>query len=260
MDVGNNEGIVNKNMYSDDSYIKLHSYLEGIYAGDTEPVNYADVLLSMKNEKKVRKLVKKYNTILKKILLIFYSSEEFISDHWIKFMPVEQQRLLDELNSFLNEQIKRVFDGCPYSDGLALECIVNLRKGLNDISIRDYIVSMSSEEVEIRLNDIITSKRTVHEAPDYMTKFNLETNGYKEYKPKYIRDIKFLIKNGYRKDYNDYLLERHAQISYFPDYKSLIGFILAILVLLPTLFILFIHLYKAIFFILCCLAVLKMIK
>lgn len=251
--------LIERDRKCDSSYSQLLDYFSSRYGSDTERTNYADVILSMKNETKVSALVKTYNKLLRKILLIYYRSEDNFPDYWVQFMTVDQQWLWDDLRAFLNEQIKRVFDENPYSDKLALECITNLREGRNDSSIRTHIASKSSDEVNSMMDEIVSCKKTVHDAPEHMSKYNLETNEYREYKPKYIHDIKYLIKNGYYKGYNDGYFEMNAKVSYFPSTKSVIIFIVLAILLIPIVMLLMHYTFIGIFLIVCILALIKML-
>ena len=230
------------------SYSKLLNYFDSRYGGDTERTNYAHVIASMKKENKVSDLVKTYNKVLHKILLIYYRSEENFPSYWVEFMTEDQQWLWEDLKAYLNEQIMRVFDESEYSDQLALECITNLREGRNEATIRKYIASKCSEEV------------TVHDAPKHMSQFNMDTNDYREYKPKYINDIKFLIKNGYYKGYNDVYYEMQTKISYMPDTKTLVYFLLSCIVIIPIVAFLMHYAFIGIFSVICILALIRMIK
>lgn len=101
---------------------------------------------------------------------------------------------------------------------------------------------------------------TVHEAPKHMSQFNIETNDYREYKPKYIRDIKYLIKNGYHRGYDDVYYEIKSKISYIPDTKTLVYIILSCIVLVPIIMLLMEYAFLGIFGLVCILALIKMIK
>lgn len=242
------------------SYSDLLNYFDSRYGGDTEHTNYAHVIISMEKEDKVSSLVETYNKVLHKILLIYYRSEENFPNYWVEFMTVDQQWLWEDLKAYLNEQIRRVFDETEYSDQLALECITNLREGRNEATIRKHIASKSSEEVNVILKQVVACKKTVHDAPKHMSQFNMETNEYREYKPKYINDIKFLIKNGYHKGYNDVYYEMQSKISYLPDTKSIVYFILTCIVLIPIMMLFMHYAFISIFFVICILALIKMIK
>lgn len=242
------------------SYSDLLNYFDSRYGGDTEHTNYAHVIISMEKEDKVSSLVKTYNKVLHKILLIYYRSEENFPSYWVEFMTEDQQWLWEDLKAYLNEQIRRVFDETEYSDQLALECITNLREGRNEATIRKHIASMSSEEVNVILKQVVACKKTVHDAPKHMSQFNMETNEYREYKPKYINDIKFLIKNGYHKGYNDVYYEMQSKISYLPDTKSIVYFILTCIVLIPIILLLMKYVFIGIFGVLCILALIRMLK
>ena len=252
--------LVKGQVVNDGNYTALLNYFDSRYGGDTERTNYAHVITSMKRETTVNSLVKTYNKVLHKILLIYYRSEDNFPSYWVEFMTEDQQWLWEDLKAFLNDQIKRVFNETPYSDQLALECVTNLREGRNDWTIRRYIASKSSEEVNAFLKRIEECKKTVHEAPKHMSQFNMDTNDYRDYKPKYIDDIKFLIKNGYHKGYNDVYYEMQTKISYMPDTKSWLYLILACIVLIPLVAFLMHYALIGVFFIICILALLKMIK
>lgn len=251
--------LIKKGTKSDNSYSSLFDYFNSRYGGDTERMNYAHVLKSMKQEKKVNDLVKTYNKVLHKILLIYYCSEENFPSYWVEFMTEDQQWLWEDLKAYLNDQIRRVFDENPYSDKLALECIVNLREGRNEGIIRSYISSNSSDEVNSTLKEIIARKKTLHDAPKHMSQYNMGTNDHREYKPKYIDDIKYLIKNGYHKGYNDIYYEMQTKISYFPNTKSKIIFVVLLLLLIPAVMFLMEYAFIGIFMVICFLALIKML-
>ncbi len=239
----------------------LLNYFDSRYGSDTERTNYAYVINSMKEEHKVSSLVGTYNKVLRKLLLFAYGSEEYISKFWVEYgLTHDHQWVWEDLKAYLNEQIRRVFDESEYSDQLALECITNLREGHNDTTIRKYIASKSSEEVNAALKQIAACKKTVHDAPKHMSQFNMETNEYREYKPKYINDIKFLIKNGYHKGYNDVYYEMQSKISYLPDTKSIVYIILTCIVLIPIIMLFMHYVLIGIFFVICILALIRMIK
>ena len=242
------------------SYSDLLNYFDSRYGGDTERTNYAHVITSMEKEDKVSSLIKTYNKVLHKILLIYYRSEENFPSYWVEFMTEDQQWLWEDLKAYLNEQIRRVFDETEYSDQLALECITNLREGRNEETIRKHIASKSSEEVNVILKQVVACKKTVHDAPKHMSRFNMETNEYREYKPKYINDIKFLIKNGYHKGYNDVYYEMQSKISYLPDTKSIVYIILTCIVLIPIMMLFMHYAFIGIYFVICILALKRMIK
>ena len=252
-------GLIKKDVKNDSSYSSLFDYFDSRYGGDTERINYAHVLNSMKQERNVSALVDTYNKVLHKILLLYYRSEDNFPSHWVEFMTEDQQWVWEDLKAYLNDQIKRVFDENPYSDELALECIVNLREGRNDGKIRSYLSSKSSDEVNSTLKDIIACKKTVLDAPKHMSKYNFNTNEHIEYKPKYIGDIKYLIKNGYHKGYNDVYYEMQTKISYFPNTKSMIIFIVLLLLLIPVVMFVIDYAFIGIFIIICILALMKML-
>ena len=242
------------------SYSDLLNYFDSRHGGNTERTNYAHIITSMKRENKVSALVKTYNKVLHKILLIYYRSEENFPSYWVEFMTEDQQWLWEDLKAYLNEQIRRVFDETEYSDQLAIKCITNLREGRNEAAIRNYIASKSSEEVNVILKQVVACKKTVHDAPKHMSQFNMDTNDYREYKPKYINDIKFLIKNGYYKGYNDVYYEMQTKISYMPDTKTLVYFLLSCIVIIPIVAFLMHYAFIGIFSVICILALIRMIK
>ena len=253
--------LVEEKMEDKDNYSAMLNYFDSRYGSDSESTNYANVIKSMKRLHNVSSLVDTYNKVLRKLLIFAYGSEEYISELWVEYgLTCDYQWVWEDLKSFLNDQIKRVFDETEYSDNLALECITNLRKGSNDATLRKYIVSKSSEEVNAALKQIEACEMTVHEAPKHMSQFNIETNDYREYKPKYIRDIKYLIKNGYHRGYDDVYYEIKSKISYIPDTKTLVYIILSCIVLVPIIMLLMEYAFLGIFGLVCILALIKMIK
>lgn len=220
---------------NDHSFTGLLNYFESRYGADTERTNYVDVILSMKKETMISALVKTYNKVLKKILLIYYSKEEDIPYYWVQFMTNDQQWLWDELKAFLNEQIKRIFDETPYSDKFAIECITNLRPARNESLVRTHIASKSSEDVIVLINEITDCKEIVYDAPKHMSHNNTKTNDYIDYRSQYIEAIVFLIKNGYCKGYNDIFFEKDAGVSYIANNTDLIKRILLIVFVLCIL-------------------------
>lgn len=69
----------------DNTYSSMFNYFNNRYGGDTDSTNYIHVIKSMKKESKISDLVKTYNRVLKKLLLLTYGKEEFISDLWVEY-------------------------------------------------------------------------------------------------------------------------------------------------------------------------------
>ena len=202
-------------------YIALFDFFDSRYRNDTDRTNYADVLKTMLGKSKIKQLIVTYNKVLKKLLQFTYGGDEYISSSWYSDgLTTSYNWVWESLKAYLNDQIKRVFEETPYSDKLALECIVNLREGRNQEQIRCYILSKSSDDVKALVENLISCQRRVLEAPKHMSPYNMDTNDYREYKPKYIDDIKFLIKKGYHKGYNDVYFEMQTNVIYMPDAKS----------------------------------------
>ena len=221
----------------EDNYASMLDFFDSKYGSDTERLNYAQVITSMKEETEVKALVKTYSKVLQKLLK--FEVESIVSyGIWLSDgLKGQNQRIWNSLRCYLNDQIKRLFEENEYSDKLAMECLSNLRDGENETSIRDYISSKSSEQVKDFIKAIVESQQTVREAPKHMSEHNINTNDYKDYKPLYVESIKYLIEKGYHKGYEDDFFETKAQIFYFSDYKKLIiiGFII-IIVLIPIIF------------------------
>ena len=244
-------------------YSKLIEYLDGWYEHDTDRTNYADYLMSMKNEKSIKKFIRIYNKVLWKFLVKFegLGDEELVPESWynIDYMPNTTKAYWRSLNAFLNENIKRLFDTQEYTDKLALECITNLRETSNCDSIRQEIFSISSENVTSIKEKILSSLSVVNEAPEHISPFNIDTNGYIEHRKKYIENVKYLISLGFIKSIKDTTFEMKTKISYIPDTKTLVIIVISFLVLIPLFVVVIHYALIGIFIFLCVLALLKML-
>ena len=194
-----------------EKYSALLFFFDRKYWGEIEHTNYVKPLISMKYEIMVKDLIKTYNKVLQKLLTIYYHSEENIQNDWFVIWTKNKYWVYEDLKSYLNEQIKRLFDESIYSDKFALECITNLRDGDNEVAIRDYVASKSSASVNAILRDIIQHKDSLKS-----TFSSDNVSGETEY-AKYIEDIKFLINNGYHKGYENIYFETKENILYTID-------------------------------------------
>lgn len=245
-----------KDLNNDHSFQDLISFFERGLGGKDRTI-YADVVRSMESEPKISGLLKKYNKVLKKIFLIIYGSKDNFPKSWYYFNSPDINVIWHELNAFLNTQIKRVFDEKEYTDKLALECIVNLRGAKNKDIISNYIISKSTEDVKSKEKEIVECTKILREAPYYMN--DVDSINYKEHMPKYIKSIKYLIKNGYHKDFRDASFESQADIFYVPDIKTLVIIVFACIALLAASMLLMHFAFIVFFFIICIIALIKMI-
>ena len=218
-----------KDLNNDHSFQDLVRFIERGFGGK-DRTNKADVVRSMESEPKISGLLKKYNKVLKMILQIIYESKDNFPKSWYYYNAADINVIWHELNAFLNTQIKRVFDEKEYTDKLALECIVNLRGAKNKDIISNYIISKSTEDVKSKEKEIVECTKIVREAPHYMN--DVDSINYKEHMPKYIKSIKYLIKNGYHKDFRDASFESQANIYYFESIKTLVFPLLSIIAIL----------------------------
>ena len=106
----------------------------------------------------------------------------------------------------------------------------------------------------------MSSLAVINEAPDHISPYNLDTNGYLDYKSKYIENVKYLISLGFVRSIKDTTFEMKTKISYMPDAKSWVYLILACIVLIPLVALFMHYAFIGIFFIICILALFKMIK
>lgn len=250
--------------YKSYSCSNLLDYLDSWYDNDTDRTNYARYLLTMQDSLSVKNLIHIYNKVLWKFIVKYngLGKEDLISETWydINTLSNDTRVYWRSLNVFLNENIERIFNSQEYSDKLALECITNLRDAINCDEIMTNIFSKSSDVVTSVKDKIISSLAVVNEAPDNMSPFNLDTNGYLRYKSKYIENVKYLISLGFVKSIKDTTFEMKTKISYMPDTKSWVYFILACIALIPIVVLLMHYAFIGIFSLICILAIIKLIK
>lgn len=189
------------NRFEEYSCSKLLHDLDEHYEHSTDSVNYANYLLRMKKESSIKGLFNIYDNTLWKIIVVYsgFGDETLVLNTWYaEHIPADVLKQWFSLNTFLNENIVRLFDSKEYSDKFALECYVNLRKSQNCQTIRDYIFSKSSEEVRsIIRGEILPALSVVDEAYDKISPYDNETNGALRYRSVYIENIKQLIDRGY---------------------------------------------------------------
>ena len=250
--------------YKSYSCYNLLKYLDSWYEHDTDRTNYAEYLLTMQNVSSVKDMIGIYNRVLWKFILNYngLGKEDLVSNTWydINMLSDDTKIYWRSLDVFLNENIERLFNSQEYSDKLAYECITNLREARNCAGIRNYIFSKSSDIVTSSKDKIMSSLAVINEAPDHISPYNLDTNGYLDYKSKYIENVKYLISLGFVRSIKDTTFEMKTKISYMPDAKSWVYLILACIVLIPLVALFMHYAFIGIFFIICILALLKMIK
>lgn len=241
----------------------LLKYLDGCYANSTDSTNYASYLLTMKEATSVKKLINIYNEVLWKFILSYTAMNdiELVPNTWydINTIPYKAKDYWTELNTYLNQHIKRLYFTNEYTDELAFACIANLREAPNCVSIREKIVNNSSENVKSNIGKLVASFDVVNDAPNHLSPYNIGTNGSKEYRIKYVENVKYLISLGFIRSIKDKTFEKKAGISYFPDNKSIWMFILIIIILIPIAIFVGPLIGKAIFSFFCLLALIKML-
>lgn len=240
----------NINKYSDS---EIYKYLNKIFPGDTDRTNYISILCSMGKKQSVEELISIYDVILQKWVGSKFPEDKCISGTWCDHVfQLEYNSYyisLIDINSYislidiLNQEILRVFEDNVYSDKLALECITNLKDSESADDICNYIISKSSESVQTIAKKILGVKKRIKEARSHMNSQNKETNEYVAYKPNYISDMKFLIKNGLYRSFDIQSYEVASGIVYycFSDITSMIKYA-AILILIIFVLFYFIHL------------------
>lgn len=250
--------------YQSYSCYNLLKYLDSWYEHDTDRTNYAKYLLTMQNASSVKEMISIYNTVLWKFILNYngWGKEDLVSNTWydINMLSDDTKVYWGSLDVFLNENIERLFNSQEYSDKLAYECITNLREARNCVGIRNYIFSKSSDIVTSSKDKIMSSLAVINEAPEHISPYNLDTNGYLDYKSKYIENVKYLISLGFVRSIKDTTFEMKTKISYMPDTKSWVYLILACIVLIPIVMLLMHYAFIGIFFVICILALIRIIK
>lgn len=237
----------------------LEHFFKDRYPHDTDRTDYVQLLRGMNDEKSIKGLVKTHDKLLEKILSLQY---QIRPDDWYRYEYIAEEvsLLLKELDFFLNKQIERVFNSyIDITEKMELQCLVNLRPTTNRNDIIQNILSKCSEHVRNVYEDIKTSIKNKEEAPELLTPYNFQTNGYRANLPIYIQAMKKLIKLGYVKDLRDCTFERQAKINYFSDSSSEIIFFISIIVIIPMLFLLTFVIGKVIFFVFVILALLGIV-
>lgn len=230
----------------------LLNYFDSLYENDTDHTNYSEYLLSMQNSSKIEHLIKIYDRVLWKFIVSFngFGDEELVTKTWydINTLPSNTKPYLDQLNCFLNENIARLFQSQEYSDTFAIKCFLNIREASNASIMREMIFSKCSKNVISKKGEIMSSLTIVNEAPNYVSPYNLDTNGCIEHKKIYIEKIKYLINNGYIRSKKDSDFEKKTQISYFAN-SSDVGYLIVKVILLSVVTIACVFLlYKAFLF------------
>ena len=219
---------------------KLLEFFDSWYEHDTDSFNYAQYLLTMQDAHSIKDLIKIYDKVLWKFIVRYtgMGEEDLVSNTWYNMndISMDAEEYWQDLNAFLNENIVRLFNSQDYSDELAVKCIINLREASNYYSSRQSISSKSSAEASSIIDKLESSLSVVNDAPNHISPYNLETNGYREYKPIYINSIKELISHGYIKSIQDSTFELKTKIYYFQDNKSMVKFVVIMAIMLIVFF------------------------
>ena len=256
------ETFLTYNQMTDFYYINtiLEQFFKDRYPHDTDQTDYVQLLRSMNDDNSIKGLVKKNDKLLDKILSLQYYT---IPDDWYRYdyLPDDNSSLLKELEFFLNKQIERVFNSCnEITEEMELQCLINLRPAMNREGIIRNIIPKCSESVRNEYEDIKTSIKYKEEAPEYLTPYNIGTNGYKANLRPYIQTMKKLIKIGYVKDLRDCTFEKRANINYLPNTSSKIKAIVSVIVIIPIAFLLIFAIGKVVAIVLCLLASLSFVR
>ncbi len=221
------------------SYINLKEYFEACYARDTDNTHYEQFLDYMETASSIKQLFKYYNIVLRKLFQLDNGNEADFYDLWYYCYSSEgNDYKLKCLNGFLNENIVRLFKNQEDKDALAYQYIVNLRNTFNYESSFLYIVN-HSKVVKEELDSIISSKKTLEEAYNYMSPSEKETNGYKEHKRNYLSAIKALLNKGFILSSKELSFEEANSIMYFASKKEFLSIICCCLIIAPFVIIIF---------------------
>ena len=222
--------------YKSYSCALLLDYFDSSYNSDTDRTDYAQYLLTMLDCNSIKGLIKIYDKVLRKFLVKYngIGNVELVSESWYNIYSLSNDTRVYwlELNTFLNENIERIFNIQDYSDDLAIACFINLREAHNFNKIWQTILSKSSDNVSNVTEDLENDLYVVNDAPNHISPNDIGTNGYRDYKSKYIKSIKKLINYGYIRSIKDKTFELKNKISYFPNKKSLFQFVAIILIAL----------------------------
>lgn len=202
----------------------------------------AKYLLSMQDATSIKKMIDIYDNVLWKFILKYMGlgKEENIPASWydIYSLPKVSREYWWSLNTFLNENIERLFNSQKYTDELSFACIMNLREAPNHIAIRDDIISKSSVAVNSVKDMILSSLAVVTDAPSHISHYNLGSKYHEDLASKYSESMRYLESMGYVKSIKEKTFERKNEIKNPQEKKRLMIFIVVFaLIMLLSLYI-----------------------
>lgn len=178
--------------YEKYSYSRTLQELDDYYNHDTEPVNYAEVMISMGKCNTIDQCIQVWKRVYTKYVSLTGVTE--VTGH---------EAFVDDLNSCLNENLLR-FASIAYPKtnmAFALECLANMRQCSNLESYqKEWFERLSYQAIPVVAGDIIDAQKEYekYRSEFLSTHYKQGTNGYKKIKDNINKNIEVLKSYGYR--------------------------------------------------------------
>lgn len=197
--------------YSQHPHSSLFRYIDDGCRKTNEKRDYVRVLFSMEEAESLDKLINTYSLIYKFMGSIVWDINPlplswYISEAW----DVEEKKMLDELNCYLNENILKC---CNKHNGTDVKKgIINLRKSNNRYAIQNELLKDISQE-EIKSVEYLIDNRDLHNDLRKRIEQNY-TTFKKDLNNRYTRSSYYLAGHGYIFDIAEIECGRRIGISY----------------------------------------------
>ena len=197
--------------YSQHPHSSLFRYIDDGCQKIDEKRDFVQVLFSMEEAESIDKLINTYSIIFKLLASIVWNTDPlplswYISEAW----EVEEKKMLDELNCYLNENILKCYRKHNSTD--IGQAIINLRKGKNRYAIQNELLKDVSQE-EIKAIEYLIDNRNLHNDLRKQIEQNYTTIK-NDLNNRYTRLSYYLVGRGYIFDIAEIECGRRIGISY----------------------------------------------
>lgn len=197
--------------YSQHPHSSLFRFIDDGCQKIDEKRDFVQVLFSMEEAESIDKLINTYDIIFKLLASIVWNTDPlplswYISEAW----EVEEKKILDELNCYLNENILKCYRKHNSTD--IGQAIINLRKGKNRYAIQNELLKGISQE-EIKAIEYLIDNRNLHNDLRKQIEQNYTTIK-NDLNNRYTRLSYYLVGRGYIFDIAEIECGRRIGISY----------------------------------------------